>query len=91
MASRDARLRFSERELPRRARAERAAERPHCALPRADVDTTTTVEEDEFENIPAGDMSALMLAITVGCMRMAQRLLERSADVHGRPRTTVTM
>ena len=40
--------------------------------------TTTTVEKGEFDSLSSGDVSALMLAIEVGCTRTAQRLLERA-------------
>ena len=58
----------------------------------AGVNTTTTVEEGEFDHMSAGDVSALMLAIKVGCTQISQRLLERGADVHwSRPQNGMTV
>ena len=48
----------------------------------ASANTTTTVEGGEFDNTSAGAMSALMLAIKLGNIQAAARLLEAGADVH---------
>ena len=59
----------------------------------ASVDSTTTAEEGEFDNLSAGLLSALMLAIEVGGgLGIVKLLLERGADVHwARPHNNVAV
>lgn len=54
-----------------------------------DVNTTTTVEEGEFDTMSAGDVSAPMLAIKVGCTRAWRSASSSVERTYGLARITV--
>ena len=53
------------------------------------MNTTTTVEEGEFDTMSAGDVSAPMLAIKVGCTRAWRSASSSVERTYGLARITV--